>query len=210
MKSILQVVQNLLKPYIDAQDDALNNALSNVKDELTPISITGTTNNTGSTISSDTYFYLNGTLTKALIDIAVGATLTANTNYEVVTKGALYDLRTVIKNLKNITDQEWSTASIPTGIETEITSKTLDSDGTYIISFANAYNDSFSQDQYILMKWSSGDYAHQAGNNGTGTAGGMLSVCAIIHDASSVRFLVRQNSGSSHTCKGHINIFRLS
>ena len=61
------------------------------KTDLASIQITGSTNDTGSTITSGTYFYLNGTLVRAKTDIANGATLTLNTNYEVVTAGALND-----------------------------------------------------------------------------------------------------------------------
>ena len=59
------------------------------KTDLADISITGTTNNTGSTISAGTFFYLNGELVRALTNIANGATLTVNTNYEVITAGGL-------------------------------------------------------------------------------------------------------------------------
>ena len=51
------------------------------KSDITNISITGSTNNTGSNIGAGTRFYLNGTLCKALSDIANGATLTNGTNY---------------------------------------------------------------------------------------------------------------------------------
>ena len=59
------------------------------KTDLASIQITGSTNNTGSAISSGTYFYLNDTLVRAKTDISNGATLTLNTNYEVITAGAL-------------------------------------------------------------------------------------------------------------------------
>jgi hypothetical protein len=59
------------------------------KADLTNLDLTGTTNTTGSTISSGTYFYLNGVLVRAKKAIASGATFTLNTNYEVVTDGAL-------------------------------------------------------------------------------------------------------------------------
>ena len=56
---------------------------------LTSIYTTGATNTTGSTITAGTYFYLEGVLVRAKADIANGATFTLNTNYEVVTAGAL-------------------------------------------------------------------------------------------------------------------------
>ena len=62
------------------------------KTDLTSIVATGSTNATGSTISSGKYFYLNGTLVKAKADIANGSSFTLNTNYEVVTAGGLNDL----------------------------------------------------------------------------------------------------------------------
>lgn len=57
-------------------------SIQTLTNDLTDISIIGTTNNTGSTITKGTYFYLNSSLVKAKTDIANGATLTANTNYE--------------------------------------------------------------------------------------------------------------------------------
>lgn len=60
------------------------------KADLASINITsGTTNNTGAKINSGTYFYYNGTFVRAKTDIANGATLTLNTNYEVVSVGTV-------------------------------------------------------------------------------------------------------------------------
>lgn len=64
--------------------------------DLTSIKATGTTNATGATISKGTYFYLNGTLCQAKVDIASGATFTLNTNYEVVTAGGLNSLNSAL------------------------------------------------------------------------------------------------------------------
>lgn len=55
--------------------------------DLTNIRETGTTSSQA--ISYGTYFYLNDVLVRARVDIANGATFTLNTNYEVVTAGAL-------------------------------------------------------------------------------------------------------------------------
>lgn len=63
------------------------------KADLTNLDLTGTTNTTGSTIASGTYFYLNGTLVRAKTAIASGATFTLDTNYETVPKGALNNKR---------------------------------------------------------------------------------------------------------------------
>lgn len=72
------------------------------KSDLASISITGTTNNTGSTIASGTYFYLNDVLVKAKVDIASGATFTKNTNYEEVTAGSLNDMNSKMDYMFNI------------------------------------------------------------------------------------------------------------
>lgn len=71
-----------------------NTSLANkaAKNDLTNISITGSTNTTGSTIIAGTYFYKDGALVRAKVDIANGATLTVNTNYEAVTAGGLNEL----------------------------------------------------------------------------------------------------------------------
>lgn len=59
------------------------------KTDLASIRATGTTNATGAVITSGTYFYLNNTLVQAKVNIASGATFTLDTNYEIVTAGAL-------------------------------------------------------------------------------------------------------------------------
>ena len=66
------------------------------KADLTSIIATGATNATGATITSGTYFYLNGSLVVAKADIASGATFTENTNYEAVTAGGLNSLKSAI------------------------------------------------------------------------------------------------------------------
>lgn len=60
--------------------------------DLTNIRETGTT--ASQAISAGTYFYLNNVLVRAKADIANGATFTLNTNYEVVTAGALNEIIT--------------------------------------------------------------------------------------------------------------------
>lgn len=59
------------------------------KTDLTSISQTGAT--ATQAISRGEYFYLNGTLVRALTNIAIGSTFTLNTNYTVVSEGALND-----------------------------------------------------------------------------------------------------------------------
>ena len=65
--------------------DTLNSKAD--QDDLASPNLTGTTNTTGSQIDAGTYFYLNGVLVKAKVDIASGATFTDGTNYDVVTIG---------------------------------------------------------------------------------------------------------------------------
>lgn len=77
-------------------DDAVGKALASAKQtDLTSIIATGSTNATGSTIASGTYFYLNGTLVRAKANIASGATFTSS-NYEAVTAGGLNELKAAI------------------------------------------------------------------------------------------------------------------
>ena len=66
------------------------------KSDLASIKATGSTNGTGSTIAAGTYFYLNDVLVYAKTSIASGATFTSGTNYEVITAGALNDLKSAI------------------------------------------------------------------------------------------------------------------
>jgi hypothetical protein len=71
-------------------ETGIENAYSDileVRDDFTNIVETGAS--ASQTISKGTYFYLEGTLVRAKVDIASGATFTLNTNYEVVTAGAL-------------------------------------------------------------------------------------------------------------------------
>ena len=67
------------------------------KTDLSNIIQTGTTSTQA--ISAGTYFYLNDVLVKAKVAIANGATFTLNTNYEVVTAGALNELNNAIKTI---------------------------------------------------------------------------------------------------------------
>lgn len=78
------------------------------KSDLTSIFATGSTNTTGSAISAGTYFYLNGLLVRAKADIATNATFTLNTNYEVVTVGALNELRAIYSTSEVFTGGYWT------------------------------------------------------------------------------------------------------
>ena len=90
----------LLDRFDDDEDDIATRAK---KVDLTNISTTGSTNNSGATITSGTYFYKDGTLARAKTDIANGATLTLNTNYEIVTAGGLNSLNEALSDKLNFT-----------------------------------------------------------------------------------------------------------
>lgn len=83
---------------LDQFTDLTNNKAN--KSDLTSISITGSKNNTGSTITSGSFFYKDGTLVRAKTDIANNATLTLNTNYEIVTAGGLNALNNALSKNK--------------------------------------------------------------------------------------------------------------
>lgn len=87
---------------LDTNITSLNEALTNLQDDLTNIDITGATNNTGSTIASGTFFYLNSVLVRAKIAISNGATFTLNTNYEVVTSGSLNQINTELREVDSL------------------------------------------------------------------------------------------------------------
>lgn len=99
--SMDNVVETMLNndKTLDTNVSSVNEALTNVKNSVTSIDIAGSTNNTGSTIVSGTFFNLNGVLARAKINIANGATLTLNTNYELVTVGGLNELNSDLTNV---------------------------------------------------------------------------------------------------------------
>lgn len=82
--------------------------------DLTSISESGTT--ASQAISAGTYFYLDGTLVRAKTAIASGATFTLNTNYEVVTAGALNDRlwKTLVTDATsaNLSTVQWNEADV--------------------------------------------------------------------------------------------------
>ena len=84
---------NLQFKDLSVTDDSVNDATvvsasgKADKTNLSTIFATGSYNNTGSTIKSGTYFYLDGVLKRAKTDIASGAIFDSGTNYEVVTVG---------------------------------------------------------------------------------------------------------------------------
>ena len=82
MKSMVEVVQYLLKPYIDSQIQTLTNDEQATRESICAITNDANTNTQGSVIASGTQFYKNGVLYKATSDIAVGGTLTLGSNYK--------------------------------------------------------------------------------------------------------------------------------
>ena len=111
--STVKASASLLKAYNIGTDDisgvgdgSVTGAISSldsdkaIKDDLASIRITGSTNNTGNTIDKGTYFYKDGTLVKAKVEILNNATLTLNTNYVAVTAGGLNELG-LVKSYKD-------------------------------------------------------------------------------------------------------------
>lgn len=86
------------------------------KTDLAGIIITGSINNTGSTIAAGTYFYKDGALVRAKTAIASGATLTLNTNYETVTAGGLNELKSAFVFIAINADTSASFGFVDTGL----------------------------------------------------------------------------------------------
>lgn len=94
-----EILYPMIRPASIADDTYVPYAPTNrncaEKTDLTSISETGTT--ASQAIAQGTYFYLNGGLVRSKVAIAQGATFTLNTNYEIVTAGALNGLTKVVK-----------------------------------------------------------------------------------------------------------------
>lgn len=102
MIRLASIEDDTYQPYAKTNKQLTDDSANKI--DLTSINITsGTTNNTGSTIASSTFFYYKGSLVRAKTDIANGATLTENTNYEVVTAGGLNALNSDLNNTTNTT-----------------------------------------------------------------------------------------------------------
>lgn len=108
VNSLKQTLENAISDEVTARTNA--DALKADKADLASISITGSTNNTGSTIYRGTFFYKSGVLVRAKLDIASGATLTLNTNYEVVNEG----VNSIQKAISNV----WgTTVNVTIGVD---------------------------------------------------------------------------------------------
>ena len=80
----------------------VNGAILGQKKDSASLALYGSTNTSGSTITSGTFFYLNGNLVKALANIAANASFTLNTNYKVVSIGE--ELSSLNNDLNTIED----------------------------------------------------------------------------------------------------------
>ena len=98
------------------------------KVDLTSVIQTGTTSSQA--ISAGTYFYLNNVLVRAKVDIANGATFTLNTNYEVVTAGALNELKDAINGVVKVKVKSNISAQVATANNYVSVSYDLPSDMT--------------------------------------------------------------------------------
>lgn len=96
------------------------NAIVSLRSDITSINQTGTTNTTGSDIPARTFFYLNGTLVRALTKILDGATFTLGTNYYIPSAGAINTLQNVI-DLKPTFSKSYSFDGTPDSNGTLIT-----------------------------------------------------------------------------------------
>ena len=141
------------------------------KTDLTDIFVTGTKNNTGSTITAGTYFYVNGQLALCKQAISANADLTLNTNYELVTAGALNKL---MSNVNTSLASKMNSAN-PTGTGTfSLNRKSGTTTGSYSVAIgyqttaSNAY--SYAEGRETTA---SGQYTHAEGRETT--AGGHYS-----------------------------------
>ena len=95
-----------------AESGGIKSALTDIETDLSAIRITGSTNNTGSTIPNGYFFRLNGRLVRSLNPIPDGATLTKWTNYAEVTTGALQG----IPHFQNVTATTSSAGVFDSGV----------------------------------------------------------------------------------------------
>lgn len=145
------------------------------KSDLASISITGATNNTGSTIKQGTFFYLNGNLVRAKTDIATGATLTSGTNYTSVTTGGLNEELT-IRQYYTATTSSYGNISLATQFDTT----------KYSIVAVTARNKANTNTLYLA-------FAYQNDVNGFGKTSGI-----------NVRDIVNNNAVANTEIEGYL------
>lgn len=80
-----RVIDSTFAPYAKTNKQLTDDKAE--RTDISTISVTGTTNTSGAQIDAGTIFYLNGTLCKALANIAVNAAFTLNTNFKVDSVG---------------------------------------------------------------------------------------------------------------------------
>lgn len=109
VNSLKQTLETAISDEATARTNA--DAQKADKTNLASISITGSTNNTGSTITSGTYFYNNGALSKAKTNIASGASITSS-NTEPITYG-LANVFIIKQYTTTINEHGFATGGIP-------------------------------------------------------------------------------------------------
>lgn len=134
------------------------------KSDLASLNLTGTTNTTGSQINAETYFYLNGALVKAKVDIANSATFTSGTNYETVTAGGLNALQSAYKKLNDNTRvyAKQFTATLHSGVQEQIvidlTEFNVSSAGVTVFNLVPNCSEIMNSTYFIWYQRGSGAY----------------------------------------------------
>lgn len=167
------------------------------KIDLTSIIQTGTT--ASQAISAGTYFYLNDVLVRAKVDIANGATFTLNTNYEVVTAGALNELNDKFNNLKGVTLQR-ETSEIAISATQSVTSLNLND--VQDIFIAVSFNQAFTYASIFQLPYIEGinfRHYHYINGNSVGmvqatiTSRSSIAISNGVNEAIKVRIYVRKS-----------------
>lgn len=175
-------------------------SLENIGQGLASINATGSTNTTGSTIKAGTYFYYLSILVRAKTDIANGAMFTLNTNYEVVTAGALNELR------GEYIDATYPTTSVANNTWVNIGEVSLQAGHTYIICGSHYFTAAANSVTTVnrLVDNASGIVLALVRDANGMYAGGGKSLTAIYKPTTNctVDLAVYQNSGSTQTVGG--------
>ena len=165
-----------------------------IQADLASPSIIGSTNNTGSTIASGTYFYINGTLVKAKQSISSGATFTENTNYKTVTAGGLNDL--INREISGTT----ITTTTDSNVYTNLSRIIIPKDGVYILVASYQLSDSFSQFASAnIRQWKNSTYTTLLKSVISAESGNFANLCFVSSFLQGDELLLSayQESGSS-------------